>query len=233
MIRLAAAFLLLAAPALADCAAEQTFVQSAMAVNGFAVTGTGTLSDAEPCRLEGMVIDLNNVVLDVSVVEWRLDGVASGALGDEVTLAVMVDDLRFNPSVPDRWVAYMLAEQNRRNTIDIDLDLVWRTKDQVLEVKELSIDLPRQNGVEMSSSITDLPAAESSPQMASPWVGSASSTIRWVTTDDSHDNRSRWFHGLDPVRLRELWAEGSRRILIGFTVQRGQLPGAPERTYGD
>ena len=152
MIRAAVVCAVCATPAVAECVAERDFVFASMGVSGYSVRDAGVLAGQEPCRLEGLVLGQGtNLTITVEAIEWSLQGVEEDGFSETVSLDVSVRDSRMIAASEDRWVAYLLAEQARRNTIDADLSIVWTPEAGVVDIETFSLDLPGANGLEMTA----------------------------------------------------------------------------------
>ncbi|NNL17695.1 MAG: hypothetical protein HKP37_03035 [Boseongicola sp.] len=142
---------LLATPtfAFADCASESLLFGAALESRGYAVREIGEVQQAdEACSLESIVFSEENLIVDIAKMTWHLqghDGLSSGEglLNFNATLT----DLRMSPLTTDRWVSYMLAQQNRRNTIDAMFSASWDLTNGVFEIETLDVDLPGDNRV--------------------------------------------------------------------------------------
>ena len=83
------------------------------------------------CALEGVVFAEENLIVDIAEVSWRLEGLEALTSGAGVlTFDAVLTDLRLSPRTTDRWVSYMLAQQNRRNTIDATFNASWEKRNQ-------------------------------------------------------------------------------------------------------
>lgn len=152
MIRAAVVCAVCATPAVSECASERDFVFASMGVSGYSVRDAGVLAGQEPCQLEGLVLAQGtNLTITVEAIEWSLQGVEENGFSETVSLDVSVRDARMIAASEDRWVAYLLAEQARRNTIDADLSIVWTPDAGVVEVETFSLDLPGANGLEITA----------------------------------------------------------------------------------
>lgn len=226
MMRAAIVAALICGPALAECEAERNFVSAAIALNGVSVLDPGVLIGTAPCRLEGLSIDLGDTMMRFDAIEWTLSGVDAGSLKENVHLVVDIDDLRFNTSVPDRWVAYMLAEQNRRNTIDVRLDLEWQASEQIIEIFEFSVDLPRRNGLRLSSRASGVGASLLS--------GVGLDQVRLTALDVEIENTGFLDGVLLPVLIEQVRSvPGSPKSVMDATLAEvsGMIAGWPEAVF--
>lgn len=174
----ALAFVVLAAPAAADCAQERDFVLATLGANGADVAQPGQLFSGPTCRLRGLVIDQrDSVTIRTEEIAWSLEGVGASGFAQDVTLSISVENARFVPKVTDRWVAYLLAEQARRNTMDVDMRVAWQPEAGTASLTRFDVDFPGRNAVEMTAELENL------RQGVLLGVGLNAISIRTVTLD--------------------------------------------------
>ena len=158
---LALALILAPTLASADCNSESAVFRAALESRGYVIDNLGTPSEEYgTCRIEGIAFAEENLTVDIAQMSWRLQGLeAFAAQSGLLTFDATLTDLRMSPRTPDRWVSYMLAQQNRRNTIDATLSAAWNLTTGRLEIETLDIDLPGDNRITFDQSVTGMSAA--------------------------------------------------------------------------
>ena len=153
---LALAFATVPTLANADCASETAFFSAAVQSRGYVIDAIGEVVEADgKCTIQSIAFQQENVVIDIAEMVWNLQGLealstGAGLLSFDATLT----DLRISPRTPDRWISYLLSEQNRRNTIDATFSASWDLTAERLEITTLDIDLPGDNRVAFEQSIS-------------------------------------------------------------------------------
>lgn len=159
----ALALALLAAPtfAFADCTSQSAFFSAALESRGYVIEAMNDVVERDGnCALEGIVFTEENLTVDIAEVSWRLEGLEALTSGAGVlTFDAVLTDLRLSPRTTDRWVSYMLAQQNRRNTIDATFNASWDFTAGTLEITSLDIDLPGDNRVTFTQSVSGATAS--------------------------------------------------------------------------
>jgi len=130
-----------------DCKSDSAFFQAAIESRGYVIEAIGDVQEAgEACSLEGLAFTEENLTVDIAKMTWRLQGLDALTTGEgRLSFEATLTDLRLSPRTSDRWVSYMLAQQNRRNTIDATFSATWDLPTGVLVVETLDIDLPGDN----------------------------------------------------------------------------------------
>ena len=156
------AFAVVPAVAGADCNSESVIFRSALESRGYVVEAFGEVAEIDgTCGVQGIAFAEENLAVEIAELSWQLKGLealtsGTGVLSFEATLT----DLRMSPRTPDRWVSYMLSEQNRRNTIDATFNLTWDLATGQLAINNLDVDLPGDNRV-----VYDLHIAGATPAL--------------------------------------------------------------------
>lgn len=157
------ALALLAAPtfAFADCASQSAFFKTAVESRGYVIEAIGEVTEVNGrCTVEDIAFAEENLAVDISEVNWRLQGLEALTSGQGVlTFDATLTDLRLSPRTTDRWVSYMLAQQNLRNTIDATFNASWDFTAGTLEIATLDIDLPGDNRVTFKQNVSGATAA--------------------------------------------------------------------------
>ncbi len=142
--------------AIADCTTESAFLRAAFESRNYTITRMDEVTNNQgSCEVDDIFLEQGAVTLRIAHAKWRLEGLeALTANEGQVSLNADVTDLVISPRTDDRWVTYMLTEQNRRNTIDITLSATWDFPDGTLEVAALDVDLPGDNRVVYAFRVT-------------------------------------------------------------------------------
>lgn len=162
-MRQALALALASVPAIAnaDCTSESEFFSTALESRGYVIESIGFVGELNgTCNLKGIAFAEENLSVNVAEITWRLHGLEALSSGSGLlSFGATLTDLRISPRTNDRWVSYMLAQQNRRNTIDATFNASWDLTTGKLEISALEIDLPGDNRIAFDQRVSGATAA--------------------------------------------------------------------------
>jgi hypothetical protein len=149
---------LCAGPTFADCQDELSLGRAGLGASEFRIVEPGVVSESGGrCRLSDLTLQQGRTLkLEVSSMSWVADGFETLLIGapEGLSLDLRVEDARLVPQTPDPWMSYFLDLQNRRNFINIEALMEWSPETGILEVERFVLDLPGENGFQLSSSVT-------------------------------------------------------------------------------
>lgn len=153
-----AAVLMLPNLAWADCATNLDLARAAISESGYRLVEAGTLSETGGrCGLTSLHLEQPGTLkVEIAAVDWFAAGFEAALAGasEPVSLDLRIRDARIVPQTADRWMSYYLDLQSRWNFIDARVRIAWDPKAGVIDVAELAVDLPGQNGFSVASRVT-------------------------------------------------------------------------------
>ena len=155
---IAAVFCTALSPAWADCESELGLLRAGLAATDFQIVEPGKLSEENRrCRLSGLSLaEGATLKIDIKSMSWVAEGFEALMAGtpEKLSLDLIIDNARVIPQTTDPWMSYYLELQNRINFIDVAAAITWNPSLGVMNVEQLSIDLPGKNGFWLSSRVT-------------------------------------------------------------------------------
>ncbi len=143
-----------------ECAPLHTAALGLIESTGYRVLSPGDLTEGETCSVTGLAAEgpaAADLRIEVARIAWQQTGIdPSGPLGAAAALDLRVTGLRWYPQLGSDRLTYMTNMQTLRKLTDARLRMTWDPETAVLDIAELSLDLPGRDALTLSMRLSDL-----------------------------------------------------------------------------
>ncbi len=135
------------------------------------ITRSVTVTQDGWCTVDGVTVGGDapySSVISVDRARWQTDGTLAMADGVRLPTGLRAEifGLRIGVTTGDPVIDYIFAVQQKPNAINATLDLAWDPVGQVLTLRNLDLDFPGDNRVQMTGEVTRIDATTLSAMLA-------------------------------------------------------------------